>query len=254
MATFHVIAGASETPENPAIRKIGIGDLRQALIKGWQDFAAFPSQALFIVLIYPIVGFVLMQLAIGNATLPGAWPRHALDARIRCLEESFNFCNRGFRRGATHSVFDLDGVRAINLYGPDGSLSPGVDPILRAGRFDDRRRMDAHCCRQRSRFHIRRAGTRHRRDFLSDAGRSRRGSRRRGMDVNPRRYREPDYDGSMGIYRWLAVAARVAAVLHRAGGRHALARTRELASLSSRGRPLTHNNLREPVFQIRKHG
>lgn len=74
MATFHVIAGASETPENPAIRKIGIGDLRQALIKGWQDFAAFPSQALFIVLIYPIVGFVLLQLAIGNATLPLVFP------------------------------------------------------------------------------------------------------------------------------------------------------------------------------------
>ena len=74
MATFHVIAGASETPENPAIRKIGIGDLRQALIKGWADFAAFPSQALFIVLIYPIVGFILLQLAIGNATLPLLFP------------------------------------------------------------------------------------------------------------------------------------------------------------------------------------
>jgi len=74
MATFHVIAGASETPENPTIRKIGLGDLRQALVKGWQDFAAFPSQALFIVLIYPIVGFILLQLAIGNATLPLIFP------------------------------------------------------------------------------------------------------------------------------------------------------------------------------------
>jgi uncharacterized membrane protein len=74
MATFHVIAGASDTPENPAIRKIGFGDLRQALVKGWQDFAAFPSQALFIILIYPIVGFVLLQLALGNATLPLIFP------------------------------------------------------------------------------------------------------------------------------------------------------------------------------------
>lgn len=74
MATFHVIAGASETPHNPAIRKIGIGDLRQVLIRGWQDFAAFPSQALFVVMIYPIVGFILMQLAIGNATLPMIFP------------------------------------------------------------------------------------------------------------------------------------------------------------------------------------
>lgn len=74
MATFHVIAGASEIPEHPAIRKIGIDDLRQALEKGWDDFAAFPSQALFIVLIYPIVGFVLLQLALGNATLPLVFP------------------------------------------------------------------------------------------------------------------------------------------------------------------------------------
>lgn len=74
MATFHVIAGASETPEHPAVHKIGIDDLRQALVRGWQDFAAFPSQALFIILIYPIVGFVLLQLALGNATLPLIFP------------------------------------------------------------------------------------------------------------------------------------------------------------------------------------
>ena len=74
MATFHVITGASDTPAHPAIRKIGIGDLKQALIKGWDDFAAYPSQAIFIVLIYPIVGFVLGRLAIGSATLPLLFP------------------------------------------------------------------------------------------------------------------------------------------------------------------------------------
>lgn len=74
MATFHVIAGASETPHHPVIRRIGVGDLQQALVKGWQDFAAYPSQALFIVLIYPIIGFMLLQLAIGNATLPLLFP------------------------------------------------------------------------------------------------------------------------------------------------------------------------------------
>ena len=74
MATFHVITGASETPVHPTIRKIGIGDLRQALIKGWDDFAAYPSQAIFIVLIYPIVGFVLSRLAVGSATLPLLFP------------------------------------------------------------------------------------------------------------------------------------------------------------------------------------
>lgn len=74
MATFHVIAGASDTPATPAIRKIDIADLRQALARGWQDFAAYPSQAIFLVLIYPIVGFILLQLALGNATLPLIFP------------------------------------------------------------------------------------------------------------------------------------------------------------------------------------
>jgi uncharacterized membrane protein len=74
MAQFHVIAGASDTPAHPVIRKIGFDDLRQALARGWEDFAAYPTQAIFLVLIYPIVGFVLMQLALGNATLPLVFP------------------------------------------------------------------------------------------------------------------------------------------------------------------------------------
>ncbi len=74
MATFHIITGASETPAHPQIRKIGVGDLKQALIKGWDDFAAYPSQAIFIVLIYPIVGFILGRMALGGATLPLLFP------------------------------------------------------------------------------------------------------------------------------------------------------------------------------------
>lgn len=74
MASFHVIAGASDVPAYPAIRTLGLNDLGQVLRKGWDDFAAFPSQALFLVLIYPIVGFVLLQLALGNATLPLVFP------------------------------------------------------------------------------------------------------------------------------------------------------------------------------------
>jgi uncharacterized membrane protein len=74
MATFHVITGASDQPAHPAIRKIGVGDLKQALIKGWDDFAAYPSQAIFIVLIYPIIGLILGRLAMGSATLPLLFP------------------------------------------------------------------------------------------------------------------------------------------------------------------------------------
>ena len=34
MANFHVIAGASERPAHPVIRKIGAADLKEALKRG----------------------------------------------------------------------------------------------------------------------------------------------------------------------------------------------------------------------------
>lgn len=74
MASFHVITGASDTPVHPVVRKLNFEDLRDALVKGWDDFAAFPSQAIFIILIYPIVGFLLGRAAVGYAVLPLLFP------------------------------------------------------------------------------------------------------------------------------------------------------------------------------------
>jgi uncharacterized membrane protein len=59
MSNFHVIAGASETPAYPIVRKIGIEDLKCALVKGFDDFKAMPSSLAFLCLIYPIIGIVL---------------------------------------------------------------------------------------------------------------------------------------------------------------------------------------------------
>ncbi|HLL28887.1 MAG TPA: DUF2189 domain-containing protein [Xanthobacteraceae bacterium] len=74
MASFHVIAGASERPLHPVIRKIGIDDLKRALRAGWDDFAAIPTHVIFVCLIYPIIGLVLGRLAIGYAVLPLLFP------------------------------------------------------------------------------------------------------------------------------------------------------------------------------------
>lgn len=74
MANFHVITGASEHPVRPAIRTIDSSDLREALRKGWDDFAAFPTQAIFLCLIYPIIGFVLARMTVGAAVLPLLFP------------------------------------------------------------------------------------------------------------------------------------------------------------------------------------
>jgi uncharacterized membrane protein len=74
MTQFHVIAGASERPAHPVIRKIGAADLRDALKGGWDDFATIPTHAIFVCLIYPIIGFALGRLAIGYAVLPLLFP------------------------------------------------------------------------------------------------------------------------------------------------------------------------------------
>jgi uncharacterized membrane protein len=74
MAQFHVISGAGENLAHPTIRKIGLGDLKQALVHGTEDFAAMRSDVVFLCLIYPIVGIVLAGLTLGYATLPMLFP------------------------------------------------------------------------------------------------------------------------------------------------------------------------------------
>jgi len=74
MAQFHVVTGESARPAHPAIRIVGIGDIRYALRKGWEDFMACPTQLFFLCLIYPVVGLALGRLAFGAAVLPLLFP------------------------------------------------------------------------------------------------------------------------------------------------------------------------------------
>jgi uncharacterized membrane protein len=74
MAQIHIIGGASERLELPVIRKIGFGDLSDALAQGWDDFSAMPSHAIFLCLIYPLVGIFLIGLAFGYSVLPLLFP------------------------------------------------------------------------------------------------------------------------------------------------------------------------------------
>src|SRR5437763_1494463 len=61
-------------PRLPAIRQIGVSDLREALAKGLDDFAASRSDVIFLCLIYPIAGLVLARLAFGYDMLPLLFP------------------------------------------------------------------------------------------------------------------------------------------------------------------------------------
>ena len=74
MAQFHVVAGASEVPAHPIVRKITPADLKEALARGFDDFWAMPSHLVFLGLIYPILGVCLAALTFSNNALPLLYP------------------------------------------------------------------------------------------------------------------------------------------------------------------------------------
>jgi len=57
-----------------SVRQITPADLKDALARGLDDFMAMPSFSVFLVLIYPIVGLVLLRLSFGYDMLPLVFP------------------------------------------------------------------------------------------------------------------------------------------------------------------------------------
>jgi len=74
MTHVHALMGADSTPHPPAIRKIGVRDLKDTLARGISDFSAMPTHAAFLCLIYPIVGLVLARLTVGYDVLSLLFP------------------------------------------------------------------------------------------------------------------------------------------------------------------------------------
>jgi uncharacterized membrane protein len=74
MAHQHVLMGAESNRARPIVRTIGLRDLKDALAEGIADFSAMPTHAVFLCLIYPIVGIVLARLTLGYAVLPLLFP------------------------------------------------------------------------------------------------------------------------------------------------------------------------------------
>jgi uncharacterized membrane protein len=72
MATLTYEAGAR--PVLPAVRRIGLSDLRDALGQGIDDFRAMPTEAVFLCLLYPIVGLLLGRALTDSDALPLLYP------------------------------------------------------------------------------------------------------------------------------------------------------------------------------------
>lgn len=58
----------------PAVRRITLSDLRACLRLGWEDFAAVPSHAIMLCVIYPVLGLVLARIVLGYSVLPLLFP------------------------------------------------------------------------------------------------------------------------------------------------------------------------------------
>jgi uncharacterized membrane protein len=58
----------------PEIRRISLADIRYALARGIDDFAALRSDVVFLVFVYPLAGLALARLTFGQGLLPLLFP------------------------------------------------------------------------------------------------------------------------------------------------------------------------------------
>lgn len=74
MTEFHVWSGAARDYARPDVREIAVADVFDALKLGVRDFNEKPSHYLFVGMIYPVAGIVLMMVASGANLLPLLFP------------------------------------------------------------------------------------------------------------------------------------------------------------------------------------
>jgi uncharacterized membrane protein len=58
----------------PAVYRIKVTDLRDAVVRGFDDFGAYRTDVIFLCLIYPLVGISLALLTFGYETVPLLFP------------------------------------------------------------------------------------------------------------------------------------------------------------------------------------
>ena len=74
MSYSHILVGAGTAAVRPVLRRVTPSDLLHALRCGLDDFTAMPSHAVFLCVVYPLIGLFLIAVTIGQAMLPLAFP------------------------------------------------------------------------------------------------------------------------------------------------------------------------------------
>src|SRR6266480_6892 len=124
MAQLHVLMGADTIRARPVIRTIGLEDLKDALTRGFADFSAIPTHAVFLCLIYPIVGLVLARPILGYALLPLLFPLAAGFALVGPFA-AIGFYELSRRREQGHDISWEDAFDVLH--------SPSRDAIAALG-------------------------------------------------------------------------------------------------------------------------
>jgi uncharacterized membrane protein len=73
-STIERIGSRQHAAATPAVRRITLSDLGQALARGIDDFAAFRTDVVFLAIVYPLAGLILARLAFGYGLLPLLFP------------------------------------------------------------------------------------------------------------------------------------------------------------------------------------
>jgi uncharacterized membrane protein len=125
MAPSTILVGATATsPARPVVRRITPADLVQSLRQGWDDFADTPSHAVFLCVIYPLLGILLVGVAMGNSLMPLAFPMAAGFALIGPLA-AIGLYELSRRREA--------GLDSSSIHALDVLHSPSLGSIVALG-------------------------------------------------------------------------------------------------------------------------
>jgi uncharacterized membrane protein len=74
MAHAHILVGTHAQSNVPTVRHVAPAELLHVLRRGLDDFAAMPSHAVFLCVIYPLLGLLLVALTLNYSVLPLAFP------------------------------------------------------------------------------------------------------------------------------------------------------------------------------------
>ncbi len=124
MGNIHVITDADGAVSHPQVRSITNADVYDALKKGLDDFWDKPSHYVFLCLIYPIVGFLLITWTSGGNALQLVYPLLAGFALLGPI--------------AAIGLYEISRRRELNMdtswrHALDVTKSPAIPAILAVG-------------------------------------------------------------------------------------------------------------------------